>query len=462
MVPMRYRKEKDALGYVNIPADVYYGSETQRALNNFPISRISLPTIFIHRYALLKKAAADANMLSAKLDSRRGNAIRKACDEVAEGKFDSQFSIDIFQAGAGTSTNMNLNEVIANRAIEILGGKKGNYAIVHPNDHVNMSQSTNDSFHTAVHITTYLEIKGKLLPSAEHLKSTLARKSREFSKVVKVGRTHLQDAVPITLGDEFSGYEGAVAFAIEGVKKAMDDLRAVPLGGTAVGTGINAPKGYKENTLRYLYKYTGVRFTSPKYEFSYMQNQMAELRVADSLKELAVVVNKIANDLRLLGSGPMDGFGDIKLPEVQPGSSIMPGKINPSMAEMMNMACFQVFGNVATITEAASAGQLELNVFMPIIAYNLIFMIDYFSSAMRAFADKCISGIKPNLGRIKSQLAKNLSIVTALSPVIGYSKAAEVAREAYLTDKTIKEVCLERKIMAEEELDRLLDPKRQV
>ncbi len=459
---MRYRKEKDVLGYVSIPADAYYGSETQRALGNFSISGISLPAGFIHWYAILKKAAAGANALSSKIGIKRAAAVMKACDEIANGKFDSQFSIDIFQAGAGTSTNMNLNEVIANRAIEILGGRKGDYSVVHPNDHINMSQSTNDTFHTAVHLAAYMEIKGELLPAAERLRGALAKKSREFSGIVKVGRTHLQDAVPITLGEEFSGYDGAVAFAIEGIKEAADKLRTVPLGGTAVGTGINVSKGYMDGVLKNLYKYTGVRFLQPKYEFSYMQNQMAELRVADSMKELAVIVNKIANDMRLLGSGPINGFGDIKLPEVQPGSSIMPGKINPSMAEMMNMACFQAIGNATAITEAANAGQLELNVFMPIIAYNLLFMISYLSGAMRAFADKCIKGIKPNTRRIEMQLSKNLSIVTALSPKLGYAKAAEIAREAYLKDKTIKQVCIEKKVLSAKELDELLDPKKQV
>ncbi len=459
---MRYRKEKDVLGYVEIPAEAYYGSETQRALDNFPVSGISLPAVFMHWYAVLKRSAAEANMLSGKLDSRRGNAIKRACDEIIKGKFDGQFGIDIFQAGAGTSTNMNLNEVIANRAIEILGGKKGDYGIVHPNDHANMSQSTNDGFHTVMHIAAYMEIKDNLIPAAEHLEKALAAKSREFSKVVKVGRTHLQDAVPITLGEEFSGYEGAVAFAVKGLKSAADELRTVPLGGTAVGTGLNIPKGYVENALKYLYESTKVRFMRPKSEFAYMQNQMAELRVADSIRALAVIVNKIANDMRLLGSGPMNGLGDIRLPEVQPGSSIMPGKINPSMAEMMNMACFQAFGNAAAITEAANSGQLELNVFMPIIAYNLMFMISYFSNALRAFADKCIKGIRPNERRISAQLAKNLSIVTALSPRIGYEKAAEIAREAYLKDKTIREVCLERKVLGAKELDSLLDPAKQV
>ncbi len=459
---MGYRVERDALGEVKVPADVYYGSETQRAIENFPISGMHMQKSFIHTYALIKKACAAANMKLGKLDGEKGKAIIKACDEVSSGKLDSQFQVDAFQAGAGTSTNMNLNEVIANRAIELLKGKRGDYKIVHPNDHVNMSQSTNDTFHTAIHVAALNEIKTKLLPALKSLEKTLLKKSREFDKIVKTGRTHLQDAVPMTLGQEFSGYAYSIEVAADRLETAIKEIRYIPLGGTAIGTGINTPKGYKEAAISELNKLTGERFEPSRVVFFEMQDQATEAFVSAALRNAAISLNKMANDLRLLSSGPRGGISEVILPEVQPGSSIMPGKINPSMCEMLSMVCFTAMGLDRTVSEAANSGQLELNVFMPIVASSLLFSIRILSKAVDAFDKKCVSGIEPNLANIKKHVADDLSVATALNPFIGYAKAAEVARKAYKEGKSVKEVCLELKILDKRKLDEILDPKKLV
>lgn len=457
---MRYRIEGDVLGKVKVPYDAYYGSETQRAIDNFKISRLRLQHEFIVAYAKIKLAAVRTNVRIVKLDSKKGAAIERACVELIDGKFQEQFVLDVFQAGAGTSTNMNLNEVIANRAIEILGGKKGSYKIINPNDDVNMSQSTNDTVPSAIRISAYLSIRDNLLPSLTHLEKALAAKSAEFKKIVKIGRTHLEDAVPITLGEEFSGYAGAVKEAISLISDASERLLELPIGGTAVGTGINAGASYSKGVISEINKITHSHFVKSKYEFTDMQDRLAELAVSDALKEAAVAINKIANDLRLLNSGPRAGLGDIKLPEVQPGSSIMPGKINPSIAEMMNMVCFQVMGCSETVTQAANSGQLEINVFMPIIGYDILLSIEILSKGCSTFADKCIRGIKPNLQKMDYDKKRNLSIATALTPYIGYKKAAEIARIAYKKNLTIREVCLQMKIMDAKKLDRILNSEK--
>jgi fumarate hydratase class II len=459
---MRYRKERDLLGSVRLPADAYYGSETQRAVENFPISGMRLQKEFLSAYFMLKKAAAKANMRAGKLDSRKGKAIIAACDELLADKLADQFVVDLFQAGAGTSTNMNVNEVIANMSIVKLGGRKGDYSVVHPNDHVNMSQSTNDTFHSVLHVAAYLMLRDRLEPAVEALRASLESKAREYIRVVKIGRTHLQDAVPITVGQEFSAHAHSMRVAGERIGLAMRELAHIPLGGTAVGTGMNAPEGYKKFVVRELSRLTGIKLKSPRSLFFEMQDQTTEAFVASVLKTLAISLNKIANDLRLLGSGPRAGIGELTLPTVQPGSSIMPGKINPSIAEMLNMVCFQVMGNAAAVTEAANAGQLELNVFMPVIAYNILFSIGILSNAIVVFDRRCVRGIEVNKEAISKMLSNNLALATALSPYIGYSRASQIAKKAYKEGKSIKEVCLELGILDKKSLDEILEPKRLV
>ncbi|MEM3841697.1 MAG: aspartate ammonia-lyase [Candidatus Micrarchaeaceae archaeon] len=458
---MEYRIESDFLGKVKVPKDAYYGPETSRALENFPISGASMPHEFIKAYAMLKKAAAIANAKAGALDKNLETAICKACNEIISGKLMDQFPVDRFQAGAGTMTNMNLNEVIANRALELCGRKKGDYSYIHPNDKVNMSQSTNDTFHCAIHIASVIAIQSNLIPSLKRLRSSLLAKARNFSKITKLGRTHLQDAVPIKLGSEFSGYSGSIDIALEEIFHAYKQLLKLPLGGTAVGTGLNASKGYQENAIAALKKITGISFSRSTDIFTNMQNILEEAYLAAALKSAAIAVRRISDDIRLLSSGPRGGLAEIILPEVEPGSSIMPGKVNPSMAEMMGMVCMQVEGNCYVVESAAQAGQLELNVFMPVAAANILDSIRIFSSAVDAFNKKCVSGIKPNMTKIKENLERNLSIATALSPYIGYSRAADIARKAFREGKTVKEVCLELGVMEKDKLDSVLDPDRQ-
>lgn len=454
----RYRIEKDVLGKVKIPRDAYYGSETARALDNFQISNMHLQQEFLTAYALLKKCAATANVKAGKLDRSKGNAIVRACEEIARGKLMDQFTVDIFQAGGGTSFNMNVNEVVANRAIEILKGKKGDYSIIHPNDHVNMSQSSNDTFPTAIRLSCFVALK-ELSASLEFLEKELEKKGKEFHKIVKVGRTHLQDAVPMRLGQEFEGYTGLVKEAREAIESSVPELMRLPIGGTAVGTGINAGNDYKKYVIQEINKQFHADFKSSNNLFSDMQERMAELELSNSLSETAVALTKIANDFRLLSSGPNAGINEITLPAVQPGSSIMPGKINPSMPEMLNMICFQVAGNGTAIREAVNAGQLELNVFGPVIAFNLLFSIKILSNGSRTFSEKCVRGIKPNLEKINEYSRLNLSVATALTPYIGYSKAAEIAKIAHERKKSVMEVCLEMRILDKYKLSKILDPK---
>lgn len=457
---MSRRVERDVLGKVLVDSSAYYGSETERARENFPISGIRVSKEFIKHYAILKRCAALANMRLGRIDAKIGDAIIEACDAVSGGELEDQFVVDVFQAGAGTSTNMNLNEVIANYAIEILGGRRGNYRIVHPNDHVNMSQSTNDTYHTVTRVSAYMEISHLLIPSLNLLRRSLSSRAREFRGVAKLGRTHLQDAVPMTFGQEFSGYAESVGYCIKEMRYALNALLDVPLGGTAIGTGINSPAEFSRIAIKELNRIEHARFKISKNRFAAMQNEYAELICGNSLKDTAITLNKIANDLRILGSGPRAGFGELVLPPVQPGSSIMPGKINPSMAEMLNMVCFQVIGSSNVIDNAANAGQLELNVFMPIIAFNLLFSIRILSNGVRLFANRCIDGIKIDKDKTSENLYASTAIATALTPYIGYSKAAEVAREAYLKRRSVIDICIERKIMDKRSLERILDPKR--
>lgn len=452
-----FRKEKDSLGEILVPVDTYYGAHTQRAKENFPISGLKLQPDFIKTYAIIKKAAARANLTLKKLDEKKTNAIIQACDEVISGKYLDHFVVDVYQAGAGTSTNMNVNEVIANRANELLGGKKGEYNLVHPNDHLNMSQSTNDTFHTCTHIAVYTTIQEKLLPALKHLQAALEKKSHEFSHIVKIGRTHMQDAVPLTLGQEFSGYVGAISHLIKWVDNISESLLELSIGATAIGTSLNAGSKYVDIVIREINKITKKRFEKSKNFFNASQNQNVEAEVSGVLKSVAIGLSKISNDLILLSSGPNTGLNEIILPAVQPGSSIMPGKINPTIPEMINMVCFQVIGNDAAITEAARSGQLELNVYMPLVAYNLMNSVEILTNAINIFTEKCVKGIKANEKKIKEHLEKNPIIVTALTPYIGYQKAAEIAKEAYEKNKTIKEILLEKRLFTEREIDKILD-----
>ena len=459
---MQYRTEADVLGRVKVPKDAYYGSETQRALNNFQISGEVVSWRLIESYVIIKKAAALANMRTGKLGKRIGGAIVRACNEVISGKLADQFMVDVFQAGAGTSTNMNVNEVIANRAITMLKGKKGDYRIVHPNDHVNMSQSTNDTYPSAIRIACYRAIVEDLLPAMAALESGLGKKSREFSRMIKVGRTHLQDAVPMTLGQEFRGYAGSIGHVARNLDNAKELLLELPLGGTAVGTGINADKKYANEAVKEINRMTKQKFFITDNTFKVMQSRTDEVTISSILNEITIAGGKIANDLRLLVSGPRAGIGEILLPEILPGSSIMPGKVNPSIPEMVGMVGFEVMGLSSATCMAASAGQLELNVFTPVIAYNLLFSINILSNAINAFSERCIAGIRPNKRAMERHLEMDITVATALTPYIGYAKAAKAARKAYLTGKSLKRVCLEMKILDKRTLDKVLDPKNQV
>src|SRR5487761_1550927 len=455
-----YRVEKDFLGEVQVPAGAYYGVQTLRAIHNFPISGLKLPREFVRAQGIIKLAAAKANMRTGLLDKKIGGAIVQAATEVIEGKLDSSFVLDVFQAGAGTSQNMNANEVIANRSIEILGGRLGDYKLVHPNDHVNMAQSTNDTIHVAIHIAALESITNELLPALGALMQSLNRKAREFKDVVKIGRTHLQDAVPITLGQEFSGYASALEHGIGRVKKASSSLRELNFGGTAVGTGLNAHPRFTQYAIEEVDSITKIAFRKAESMFEATQNLDAIVETSASLKVIAVSLTKIANDLRLMSSGPAAGLGEINLPSVQPGSSIMPGKVNPSMAEMLNMVCFQLLGNDLAITMAGQAGQLELNVMMPVAAWNLLNSITIASNGSRVFAKYCVDGITANIEVCKREAEMSSALSTALSPKIGYEKAAEIAKKSIATKRSIRELAEEMTGLSKEELDLLLDIKK--
>ncbi len=455
-----YRVERDVIGKVKVPSSAYYGSETERALGNFRISGIVLQEEFLRNYVALKKCAAVANFRSGKLDKKRKDAILKSCDFILKGNLMDQFVVDVFQAGGGTSTNMNVNEVIANKAIELLGGRKGNYSIVHPNDHVNMSQSSNDTFPTAMNISVFAAL-GDLIKSLKELERELGRKKDEFRSIIKPGRTHLQDAVPIRMGEEFRGYEGEVGNAIRALELSRMLLLKLPIGGTAVGTGLNAGSKYRKYIIEELCREFGAEFRPSPNIFTEMQSRMDELNVSDSLVEAAIALGKISNDIRLLSSGPNSGIGELVLPAVQPGSSIMPGKINPSIPEMLNMICFQVIGNGTVVREAASAGQLEINVFEPVIIFNILFSIRILEAGSRTFARKAIHGLRADRKKIAEYLEMDPSIATALSPYIGYGKAAKIARKAYREKRRVIDVCLELGILDRKTLEEVLDPAKQ-
>lgn len=454
------RTEKDTLGTVKLPDGVYYGAQTKRAVINFPVSGLKLPRRFIRAQGIVKLAAARANGSLGLINKANLRAIEKAAKEVIQGIHDRDFIVDVYQAGAGTSQNMNANEVIANRAIELLGGDKGDYSVINPNDHVNMAQSTNDTIPSAMYIASYESIKYDLLPSLESLKISLAMKSKEFDKFVKSGRTHLQDAVPIRLGQEFGGYAKAVDNDMRKIQNASQSLLSLPLGGNAVGTGINVHPGFRRAIIKEVSRITKIRFRSCENLFEGIQNVSPALELSASLRGAAVTLTKICNDIRLLSSGPRTGLAEIKLTPVQQGSSIMPGKVNPVMAEMLNMVCYQVMGNDTAIAFATQASQLELNVMKPLIAHNLLFSIEILGNGIRVFNDRCVKGITADEKRCRAYADATLAAVTALNPIIGYASASEISKEAYLTGKTVKELAIEKGILDKKEADRIFDPVR--
>jgi len=459
MSSINYRVEEDALGVVEIPANAYYGINTARAIQNFPISGLRLPRSFIKALGLIKYAAAKANMQLGLLEREKAAAIMKASMEVAEGRFDEQFLVDVFQTGSGTSTNMNANEVIANRAIEILGGRIGDKKLIHPNDHVNMCQSTNDVFPTAINVSVADSIVNDLLPSLEILENTLESKAREFEEVIKCGRTHLQDAVPITLGQEFSGYASAITHGIERIKKNLEELLELPIGGTAVGTGINAHPDFGKMVVDELSRLTGIPFKIARNRFEALQLRDSCVFISGILKTIAGSILKICNDLRLLSSGPNTGLAEIEIPAVQPGSSIMPGKVNPVILESTMLACVKVIGNDLSITLANQLGELELNMGMPLIAYDLLQSIQILANSSKNLATKCINGVGPNVEKCRYYAEVSPSLITVITPLVGYDVAAKIARRIVKEKKTIREALIEEGFN-ERELDEILDLKR--
>ncbi len=451
------RIEKDSLGTIEVPKDAYYGPETARAVENFPISGLKPVTDFIRATVLVKKAAAEANLALRLLDKRVGEAIIAAADEVLGGKLTNQFVVDVFQAGAGTSHNMNANEVLANRAIEILGGRKGEYKLVSPHDHVNMSQSTNDAYPTFIRVAC-LMLGKPLKDTLDDLKEALDAKAKEFDHIVKSGRTHLQDASAIRLGQEFAAYSNMIADDTKRLENAMEKILELNLGGTAVGTGLNAETKYVQLAVENLSRYTGFRFRVARNYAALMQSMSDFVELSGALRALSVDLTKIANDFRLMSSGPVTGIGEIILPAVQPGSSIMPGKVNPVMAEMLNMVCFEVIGNDVTVMMAAQAGQFELNVMMPVIAYDLTQSLMILTNAVKTFTERLVKGIKANEERSKALLEKSAGIALALNPFIGYEKAAEVAKEALARGVPLRDVVLEKGLLSAKQLDEILDP----
>ncbi len=455
---MDSRKEIDPLGEREIPKDVYFGIQTLRATENFPVSGIRESFHFIKAYVLIKKAAATANMQVGKLDKKIGSAIVDACDEVLNNKFLDQFVIDVFQAGAGTSFNMNVNEVLANIALEKLGNQKGDYKLVSPNDHVNMAQSTNDTFPTALHVSILIAIQ-PLLEALDELSEALMEIGNKNAHVLKSGRTHLQDAVPVTIGQEFCAYASAVSNACSELRKRQQNLFCVALGGTATGTGANSHPDYKKIAVAELAKLTGFPLVPAQNNFEALQSHRAAQTVSSGLKELALELIRVANDLRLLASGPTTGLNEVTLPPVQPGSSIMPGKVNPVMAECLDMVAFQVVGNDSAVSFAVQAGQLDLNVMTPLIAYNMLFSIQILTNYLPVFTEKCVRGITVNEKRCEQYLEKNPSLATLLAPKIGYIEAAKIAKQAEKENRTVKEVALERCVATEEELEKVFNRK---
>lgn len=452
-----FRIEKDYLGEMRVPKDAYYGVQTARAIENFPISGQTSQPVFTMSVVQIKRAAAMVNVELGCLDSKVGNMIILACDRILNGEFQGQFLVDVYQAGAGTSHHMNVNEVIANIAIEMLGGTKGDYSLVHPNDCVNYGQSTNDVYPTAMRIAALQSLK-KLIKNLSNLTETFVQKAKSFDSIVKSGRTHLQDAVPIRVGQEFSGYAASLLKAAGGIERASEGLRDLGIGGSAVGTGINTHPEYAVKVVEKLRKMTNLDLRESKNRFESMQSNAPFVEFSGSLRTLSVELIRIANDLRLMNSGPNTGLAEIELPAVQPGSSIMPGKVNPVIPEMMNMVCFSVIGNDVSITLAAQAGQFELNVMMPVIQYKLLDSVFILTNAVKIFNEKCVIGISVNAAKCQDYAIRSLGIVTVLNPIIGYSKAAEVVKESMKTGKSAKEIIQQWGLLSGEQLDKSLSP----
>ncbi|XGI84589.1 class II fumarate hydratase [Halorutilales archaeon Cl-col2-1] len=452
-----YRIERDSMGEVEVPEDALYGAQTQRAIDNFPVSDLRFGRRFIRSIGIVKKSAAETNVELGLLDDDKAEAIREACDEVIEGEHDDEFPVDIFQTGSGTSTNMNANEVIANRAIEIRGGDKGTRS-VHPNDDVNMGQSSNDVIPTSIHIAVLTAIEDDLIPALETLETAFDHKAEEFDDIVKTGRTHLQDATPVRLGQEFSGYASQISHSIERVKKTRDSLSELAIGGTAVGTGLNTHPDFPTLMAEKISEKTGVEFREAENHFEAQANRDALVETSGALKTVASSMMKIANDLRWMSSGPRTGFGEIDLPTVQPGSSIMPGKINPVIPESVCQVAAQVIGNDAAVNVGGQAGNFELNVMKPVMAHNVLESVEILANVSEILAEDCVEGTEANEEVCETYAEESLSIVTALAPHIGYDDAAKIAKKALDEGKTIKEVALEEDAMDEDELDEVLDP----
>ncbi|WP_422023719.1 class II fumarate hydratase [Roseibium sp.] len=456
------RMESDSFGTLEIPSDKYYGAQTARSLINFPIGGETMPPPLIHALGVIKQAAARVNAAQGKLDPKLADAIERAASEVAAGTLDDHFPLVVWQTGSGTQTNMNANEVVANRAIELLGGVVGSKTPVHPNDHCNMSQSSNDTFPTAMHISAATEIKGKLLPALAHLKSALEKKSEEWAHIVKIGRTHTQDATPLTLGQEFSGYAVQLALGMERVTEGLSGLYALAQGGTAVGTGLNTKKGFDSAFAAEVAAITGLPFNTASNKFEALAAHDAYVYAHGALNTVAVSLFKIANDIRFLGSGPRSGLGELSLPENEPGSSIMPGKVNPTQCEAMTMVCAQVHGNQSTISFAGSQGHFELNVYKPVMAHAMLQSVKLLADASISFADRCVSGIKANEDNITRLMERSLMLVTALAPAIGYDKATEIAKTAHKNGTSLREEALSLGYVTETEFDALVRPEKMI
>lgn len=454
MAKSRYRTESDSMGKMKVPSDAYYGAQTARAVENFPVSGRTLPREFVRAMGLVKLAAAETNAELGFLKKNVAKAVARAAREVLEGKLDAHFVVDVFQTGSGTSTNMNANEVIANRAAEILGGKTR----VHPNDHVNMGQSSNDVIPTAMHVSALEAVEKELVPALEYLEKALSAKAKKFDRIVKIGRTHLMDATPVRLGQEFGGYASMVAHGVSRLKAARNDLSELAIGGTAVGTGINTHRSFGKKVAARISAATGVKFREARNHFEAQASKDAVVQTSGALKTVAVSLMKIANDIRWLGSGPRCGFGEILLPAIQPGSSIMPGKVNPVIGESVTQVAAQVIGNDAAITIGGQSGNFELNVMMPMMADNLLESIRLLSKVSRVFVDKCVDGIEASEERCGELIEQSLAMCTSLAPIIGYDAAAAIAKEAYASGSTVREVARKKGVISDEELERVLDP----
>ena len=458
----KVRAETDTFGTIEVATDKYWGAQAQRSIGNFKIGWEKQPKSIVRALGIVKRAAAEVNMALGRLDPTLGKAIVAAAQEVIDGKLDEHFPLVVWQTGSGTQSNMNANEVISNRAIEMLGGVLGSKKPVHPNDHVNMSQSSNDTFPTAMHIACAEELHHRLLPALHHLHKALDAKAREWSHIIKIGRTHTQDATPLTLGQEFSGYATQVANGIKRIESTLPDLMQLAQGGTAVGTGLNAPKGFAEMVAKRIAEITGMPFTSAPNKFEALAAHDAMVMSHGAINTVAASLFKIANDIRFLGSGPRSGLGELALPENEPGSSIMPGKVNPTQSEALTQVCVQVFGNHTTVTFAGSQGHFELNVFNPVMAYNFLQSVQLLADASMSFTDNCVVGIIAREDNIKASLDRSLMLVTALAPKIGYDNAAKIAKTAHKNGTTLKEEAVKGGYVSAEEFDRLVDPKKMI